>query len=67
METEERKETVADREFAVVWRGCDVVDMLPRGEHLRLYQRDNTIETYYPTPDDVVYKEITYTGPTQQK
>lgn len=67
IETEERKETVADSEFTVVWRGCDVVDMLPRGEHLRLYQRDNTIETYYPTPDDIVYKEITYTGPTQQK
>lgn len=66
IETVERKEIVADTEFTVVWRGCDVVDILPRGEHLRLYQRDNSVEKYYPAPDDVVYEEIRYTGPTQQ-
>ena len=67
LETQEEKETVAGRTFTVIWRGCDVVDLLPRGEHIRLYQRDNTKPKYYPTPDDVVYTGAANYGPTQQK
>ena len=67
LETREEKEPVAGRAFTVVWRGCDVVDLLPRGEHVRLYQRDKTKPKYYPTPDDVVYTGAANYGPTQQK
>ena len=67
VETREEKETVAGRPFTVVWRGCDVIDLLPRGEHVRLYQRDRETPKYYPTPDDVVYTGAVNYGPTQQK
>ena len=66
-ETREEKEIVAGRTFTVIWRGCDVVDLLPRGEHVRLYQRDRERPKYYPTPDDVVYTGAVNYGPTQQK
>ncbi|MBQ5969159.1 MAG: hypothetical protein IJL52_03475 [Clostridia bacterium] len=66
LQTKEVKETVGGRDFTVVWRGCDVVDLLPRGEHVRLYQRDRTVGKYYPTPDDVVYTGAANYGPTQQ-
>ena len=67
IETEEKKETVRGTEFTVFWRGPDVVDITPRGEHVRLYQRDDTIEKYYPTPADVEYTGAANYGPTQQK
>ena len=67
IETEEKKETVRGTEFIVFWRGPDVVDITPRGEHIRLYQRDDTIEKYYPTPADVEYTGAANYGPTQQK
>ncbi len=65
--TTARKETVRGCEYTVFWRGCDVVDMTPRGEHIRLYQRNCDEEKYYPTPDDVVYTGAANFGPTQQK
>ena len=65
--TEEVKETVGGREFTALWRGCDVVDLLPHGEHVRLYQRDLRVPKVYPTPDDVVYTGAVNYGPTQQK
>jgi hypothetical protein len=67
METEKRKETAAGVEYEVVWRGPDVVDMLPRGEHFRLYQRRKDVEKYLPTPEDAVYRGPQDYGPTQQK
>jgi len=67
METEAKKEIVRDTEFTVYWRGCDVIDITPRGEHIRLYQRDGDKEKYYPTPEDVVYTGAVNMGPTQQK
>lgn len=67
IETVKRKEMVAGMEFTVVWRGCDVVDLLPRGEHLRLYQRRLDIEKYIPTPNDIKYVGPNDMGPTQQK
>ena len=67
IETVAKKETVRDTEFTVYWRGCDVVDMTPRGEHVRLYQRDRDAEKYYPLPEDVVYTGAANMGPTQQK
>ena len=67
IETKAVKETVRDTEFTVYWRGCDVVDITPRGDHVRLYQRDDSIEKYYPLPEDVEYTGAANMGPTQQK
>lgn len=67
IETKAVKETVRDTEFTVYWRGCDVVDITPRGDHVRLYQRDDSIPKYYPLPEDVVYTGAANMGPTQQK
>ena len=67
LQTEERKETVRGTAFTVVWRGCDVVDLLPKGEHVRLYQRDLSKPKVYPTAKDVVYTGAVNYGPTQQK
>ena len=66
METVERKEHFAGREYTEFWRGGDVVDILPRGEHIRLYQRDSEQPKYYPTPDDVEFTGASDRGPTQQ-
>ena len=66
IETKEKKETVMGTDFTVRWRGCDVVDILPHGEHMRLYQRNNTIPKYYPTSEDVEYTGAANYGPTQQ-
>ena len=67
LQTAAVKEIVSGREFTVLWRGCDVVDLLPHGEHVRLYQRDLTQPKVYPTADDVVYTGAVNYGPTQQK
>lgn len=67
VETREIKETVRGTEFTVYWRGCDVIDITPRGEHIRLYQRNPEVAPYYPTPDDVEYTGAANYGPTQQK
>lgn len=67
METVSRKETAAGAEYEVIWRGPDVVDMLPRGEHFRLYQRRKDVRKYLPTPEDAVYRGPRDYGPTQQK
>ncbi len=60
-----KKENVRGETFTVLWRGCDVIDLLPRGEHVRLFQRDLSKPKYYPTPDDVVYTGAANYGPTQ--
>ena len=60
-----RKEFFAGREYTEYWRGGDLIDLEPRGEHIRLYQRDNTVEKYYPTPDDVTFTGTSDRGPTQ--
>lgn len=66
IETIAKKEIVSGRELTVYWRGCDVVDITPRGEHVRLYQRDAYIPKYYPLPEDVVFTGVADRGPTQQ-
>lgn len=66
METVEKKEFFAGREYTEIWRGGDMVDILPRGEHVRLYQRDNEKEKYYPLPEDVEFTGASDRGPTQQ-
>lgn len=66
LETAVVKETVRGEEYSVSWRGCDVVDILPRGEHLRLYQRDLRIPKYYPSAEDVHFTGAANYGPTQQ-
>ncbi|MBQ6019834.1 MAG: glycoside hydrolase family 127 protein [Clostridia bacterium] len=63
---EERKETVREEEYTAVWRGPDVVDLLPRGDHVRLYQRNSEIPKFLPGPDDVEYTGAANYGPTQQ-
>ncbi len=67
LETVAKKEIARGTEYTVYWRGCDVVDITPRGEHVRLYQRDNSVPKYYPLPEDVVYTGAANMGPTQQK
>ena len=67
LQTQEKHETVRGTDFTVVWRGCDVVDLLPKGDHVRLYQRDLSKPKVYPTADDVVYTGAANYGPTQQK
>ena len=64
--TVEEKEVVSGREYTVLWRGCDVVDLLPHGAHVRLYQRDLSVPKVYPTAQDVVYTGAANYGPTQQ-
>lgn len=66
LETLTVKETVRGEEYKVYWRGCDVVDIAPRGEHLRLYQRDLRIPKVYPTQADVHFTGAANYGPTQQ-
>ncbi len=62
-----QKEHVAGREYEVLWRGFDVIDILPHGEHLRLYQRDLSVPQVLPLPEDVPYTGAVNYGPTQQK
>ena len=66
MEIVEKKEIVRGMELTVLWRGCDVIDILPHGEHLRLYQRDLSAAKYYPKSEDIEYKGASNYGPTQQ-
>ena len=67
LRTVRKKETAAGQEYTVFWRGPDVVDITPHGEHLRLYQRDNRREKVLPRPEDIVYTGAANYGPTQQK
>lgn len=66
MDTVEKKEFFAGREYTEFWRAGDLIDILPRGEHVRLYQRDNDKEKYYPLPEDVEFTGASDRGPTQQ-
>ena len=67
METEVRTEIVRGEEYKIVWRGPDVVDILPHGEHQRLYQRDLSVPYEEPTPEQVTFTGASDYGPTQQK
>lgn len=66
IETEVVKEFFAGREYTEYWRGGDMIDITPRGEHVRLYQRDGKLTKYYPLPEDVEYTGESNKGPTQQ-
>ena len=66
METVEKKEFFAGREYTEFWRGGDMIDVLPHGDHIRLYQRDNSVPKYYPLPEDVEFTGASDRGPTQQ-
>ena len=67
IETAEKKERARGMDLTVVWRGCDVIDILPHGEPLRLYQRDLSVPKEYPSAEDVAYTGAANYGPTQQK
>ncbi len=60
------RETVRGTEYRAAWRGCDVVDITPKGEHIRLFQRDLSKPKYYPKPEDVTFTGAANYGPTQQ-
>ena len=62
-----KKEFCAGREYDVVWRGPDVIEIMPFGEHLRLFQRDLSKPEVLPKPEDVPYTGAANYGPTQQK
>ncbi len=66
IETVEKTEFFAGKQYTEFWRGGDVVDVLPRGEHVRLYQRDLSKPKYLPLPEDVEYTGVYDKGPTQQ-
>ena len=61
-----RPERVAGKTYRISWRGPDVVDVFPRGEHLRLFQRDLDRKPYLPKPSDVTNETASNYGPTQQ-
>lgn len=66
IETREEKEFFAGNEYTEIWRGGDMIDILPRGDHIRLYQRDNSKPKYYPLAEDVEFTGASDRGPTQQ-
>jgi hypothetical protein len=67
LQTVAKKERVRGEDLTVLWRGCDVIDILPHGEHLRLYQRDLSVPKDYPSAEEVDYTGAANSGPTQQK
>lgn len=67
VETVTIPEEVRGAEYQIVWRGPDVVDILPHGEHMRLYQRNLDVPYDEPTPDEVEFTGASDYGPTQQK
>jgi hypothetical protein len=52
LKNESRKEVVRGTEYEVIWRGSDVVKILPEGDDLRLYQRTVGIPKKYPVPPE---------------
>ncbi len=48
LRTRRTKERVRGKLFTVLWRGPDVVDLMPRGKPLRLYQREEGSPKRYP-------------------
>jgi hypothetical protein len=67
LRTVTRSEVVKGKEFKVLWRGPDVVDILPHGEPLRLYQRKLGVRKYYPRAPKVGTKDGGFEAkPTQQ-
>ncbi len=66
LETVVMTETFDTETYTEYWRGADMVDLLPRGDHIRLYQRDKTIPKYYPTAADLEYTGDFQKGPTKQ-
>lgn len=67
IETVVKKEFFAGKEYTEYWRGGDMVNLEPKGDHIRLYQRDLSVPKFYPLPDDIEYTGVADRGPTQQK
>lgn len=67
METVMKEEFFAGKTYKEYWRGGDMIDVEPRGEHIRLYQRDLTKPKYLPLPEDIVFTGVADRGPTQMK
>ncbi len=66
IETVEKKEFFAGKEYTEFWRGGDMIDILPHGDHVRLYQRDLSVPKVYPRPEDLEFTGAPDKGPTQQ-
>lgn len=68
LENVSRKERVRGGEYEVVWRGSDVVNILPEGEDLRLYQRVSGEPKRYPDPPERTGESKGFDArPTEQK
>ncbi|MFW6164261.1 MAG: hypothetical protein ACODAJ_15945 [Planctomycetota bacterium] len=69
LKEEVRTDTVRAVEYAVTWKGCDVVDIAPRGEPLRLYQRvaGQPREVPPPPPRGTAKPKWFDARPTEQK
>lgn len=65
IETVEKKEFFAGNEYTEFWRGGDMIDLLPHGDHVRLYQRDNSVPKVLPLPDDIEFTGVPDRGPSQ--
>lgn len=66
---ETRTEVVGGRRFRVTWRGCDVVKLSPKGDPLRLYQRESgrPKEIPDPPPPGTRFGEALEMRPTEQR
>jgi len=68
LKNESRKEVVRETEYEVIWRGSDVVKILPEGDELRLYQRVANVPKVYPDPPERTDKALGFDArPTEQK
>jgi len=67
LRNETRKEVVRGTEYKVVWRGCDVVKILPEGEDLRLYQRTAGAKRYPAPPERTPVSTGFDARPTEQR
>jgi hypothetical protein len=47
------RETVRGTDLRVTWMGCDVIEMDPPGEPLRLYQRRLDVPKDFPPPPGI--------------
>ncbi|QHI69161.1 glycoside hydrolase family protein [Tichowtungia aerotolerans] len=67
LETVEHTEEVAGGEYTGIWRGPDVVDLLPHGDPLRLYQRRADMPKEYPEASQRGGGKGFNMAPTEQK
>lgn len=68
LSTVAKKERVKGVDYTLYWRGADVVDISPKGDHIRLYQRESGVPKYYPRPEDIGTVDASVVAvPSEQK